>query len=240
MKTAPEMINAAAELWAKGHSAAEIARALGFVSKSAVNQMAHRNRSLFPARSLAFRGVHGRAAARGEPGDWSDADLDKAAGAWRDGKSSSEIARLVGRTRSAVVGVMHRDRTRFPLRGITGGAAVKNMATPKADKTVRPSSRLAALGAAAVSVEQPVSGLAFKHRDKPVFGSRPTPFMALAADQCRWPLVDLLDEASADMPCCGAPVVRLSYCGPHANRAAGSGTYSERDADRALILYGRA
>lgn len=239
MKTAPETINAAAELWAKGHSAAEIARALGFVSKSAVNQMAHRNRSLFPERSLAFRGVHGRAAARGEAGDWCEADIDKAANAWRDGKSSSEIARLVGRSRSAVVGVMHRNRARFPLRGITGGAAVKKVA-PKVEKNVRPSSRLTALGASAVSVERPPSGLAFQHRGKPVFGSRPTPFMALAAGQCRWPLVDLLDASGADMPCCGAPVVRLSYCGPHANRAAGAGTYSERDADRALLLYGRA
>lgn len=237
MTRAADRINEAADLWAKGHTAAEIARKLGLVSKHAVNQLAHRNRALFPQRSIAFHGEHGRAAARGDVGDWSEADIAKAAAAWRDGKTSGEIARMVGRSRSAVVGVMHRHRNRFPLRMVPSTQPKPKPSTTTADTA---SLRSAALGTPRGSVERPLGGATFRHRDKPVFDSRPTPFMALAAGQCRWPLVDFHDGSGADMPCCGAKTRHGSYCGPHANRAAGSGTREERRAERTLLRHGRS
>lgn len=266
MMRATDRMNEAAALWAKGHTAAEIARRLGLASKHAVNQMAYRNRALFPERSAAFRGAHGRAAAQGIVGDWSEADIAKAEEAWRAGSAASEIARLVGRSRSAVLGLMHRCRSRFPMRTTLSTppeprpvrVRAKREATPARTKPVEAPAhptpkaepaRVKAVSRQAVPpvpveppahAEQPAAGGKYRHRDNPVLESRPTPFMALAADQCHWPLVDFDDRSGADMPCCGAKTVRGLYCGPHANRAAGPGTRTERHAERSLLRHGRA
>lgn len=238
-----EQINQAAALWAEGLTAAEIADRLGMVSKAAVNQMATRNRPLFPHRPRSFHGRNGRSDMLAGIDPWSDAEIARAEAAWRDGKGTSEIARLLGRTRNSVAGIMNRHRARFPLRTVSAPrvpAASRKVREKPAETACRPSSRLADLGAPSVSIDLPGAGFQFEHRDKPVFGSRPTPFMALDANQCRWPLVDLHDASGADMPCCGAPIVAGRYCVPHANRAAGPGTKSERNAPRLLLRQGRA
>ena len=48
--------------------------------------------------------------------EWAAEDIETAAKMWADGKSASEIGRVVRRSREAVLGQMHRKRDLFPKR----------------------------------------------------------------------------------------------------------------------------
>ena len=55
---------------------------------------------------------------------WSVAEKDHAARLWREGRSAAQIAAAIGGvSRSAVLGIMNRDRDRFPKRGKAGPKA---------------------------------------------------------------------------------------------------------------------
>lgn len=198
------VIDRAADLWSRGHTAAEIAAALGLPSKAAMQMMASRNRALFPARGKSFCGTRGRAAERAR---------------------SEAKGGAVPEDRTAARGKEKREAA-------SRAAPEPPAEAPAKAAVTRPSARLAGLVAVTRPAEPVPSGRLYRHRGKALPGSRPTPFLALGAFQCSWPLVDLDDVTTADMPCCGGRTEGGPYCAGHAAVSAGAGTASERKAGR--------
>ncbi|MGY6709738.1 MAG: GcrA family cell cycle regulator [Rhizobiaceae bacterium] len=153
---------------------------------------------------------------------WSEETVERAAALWRNGHSTSEIARAIGGvSRSAVASVANRRRDLFPLRGRTGRSGPKPgqaRAKPRETKT----DRAPAPPARATPARKP----------KPV-PARPVPAPAIvetvpflhAAESglCLFFIGHHLSATGPDMPVCGAPREAGRYCAHHAQRATQAG-----------------
>lgn len=184
---------------------------------------------------------------------WTDERISTAEKMWRDGDSASSIADVIrcGVSRSAVLGIMSRERDRFPLRGekearISVPRTKKPEAeksanfarTPKVQKPVggstpdfkaeKRSARLANLGVNVVQAPAATASQPFPHRGAALEGGAPegVRFKDLTFRQCAWPLTDFKDADGPDMPCCGlltrgGDQPDSSYCSGHAARSRG-------------------
>ncbi|ASS56864.1 GcrA family cell cycle regulator [Rhizobium leguminosarum] len=180
---------------------------------------------------------------------WTPERLDLAEKLWKDGNSATVIAaRLPGISRNAVLGVMNRERARFPYRGGPAGVGrnipmspkekVRKVATAKPVQPQKPkwqfeaqkaTARLADLGIIA-RLPKPTAEARFPHRGAVLKGGAPNgvSFSSLSHWQCAWPLTNFEDADGPDMPCCGrrrrgedAP--NSAYCAEHAAVARGEG-----------------
>ncbi len=184
---------------------------------------------------------------------WTEARIATAEKMWRNGSTASAIAEVIGFgvSRNAVLGVMNRERARFPLRGKkpaqirvprTPKPRVEKPAKPAKPKPVkvsggstpnfkpeRRSARLANLGVRVVQAPAATASQPFPHRGAALEWGPPegVKFVDLTSRQCSWPLTDFTDADTSDMPCCGLPRrggdhPDSSYCPDHAARSRGS------------------
>ncbi|WP_414901138.1 GcrA family cell cycle regulator [Rhizobium cremeum] len=210
-----ERIDAIQKLWVEGVNPAQIAERFG-VTRAAIIAFAQRNRDRFPAKRET-RGGGGRG--------WSDADLATMEKLWREGKSATQIAVRFATSRNAILGVVHRNRDRFP---------------PKRERLGRPSARREQSSKSMPEATSPLPaqrpaepqrpGWSFVpreavSRDLSVFrlqGCEPVAFVDLKRGQCRFPLQAFDEKAGPHMSCCGIRTDGLSpYCPAHLSVASG-------------------
>ncbi|MBB2841438.1 UNVERIFIED_ORG: GcrA cell cycle regulator [Rhizobium etli] len=173
---------------------------------------------------------------------WTEERIALAEKMWKDGQSATLIAAKVqGVSRNSVLGIMNRERARFPLRGKGKGATEakpraarekvvreQKPAKPQVSKPKVPA-RLASFGLIAYA-PKPTSSTPFPHRGAVLEGGAPAgvPFIDLTSRQCAWPLTDFRDADGPDMPCCGLPrrgedTPDSAYCPGHAAISRGEG-----------------
>jgi GcrA cell cycle regulator len=141
---------------------------------------------------------------------WTDELADLAASLWNDGKSASEIARLlpVSVTRSAVIGVIHR-------RGLSKRAKLTRELRAKQARAYtppRPKAALKVFGNNCVMEEaspspRPQIVIDAEQAFAPLPGSAPQPWIDRPAQGCAWPIGEAL--------CCCEPVVDYGWCEAH-------------------------
>jgi GcrA cell cycle regulator len=181
---------------------------------------------------------------------WTEARIATAEKMWREGSTASTIAEAIGFgvSRNAVLGVMNRERARFPLRGKKSALTrVPRAAKPRVEKPAKPkavkvsggstpnfkperrSARLANLGVRVVQAPTATASPAVPASRCGAGGGAPegVKFVDLTSRQCSWPLTDFTDADTSDMPCCGLPRrggdhPDSSYCPGHATRSRGS------------------
>lgn len=174
---------------------------------------------------------------------WAQADVELVADMWKAGNSASVIAGRVKRSRNAVLGLMNRDRDRFPKRGKGSATTPSTSASTPAKRTSRlnsfnvPVLRKARATALAAPKPQPAPApepVAAPEPEAPVWADgiengaksdlsryrladvEPKPFASLGRFECRFPLVCFDAHSGPDMPCCGASTDPLkSYCDAH-------------------------
>lgn len=180
--------------------------------------------------------------------DWTPAATDLTTLLWADGKSASEISRVLWdrlgfyASRNAVIGKVHR--LRLPARARRDGP-----------KTTKAWSRKGARKAAAVLAAASVAGRRAKPparvtrpaklpKPKAIPPEAPTPMnltlMDLTSRTCKWPVND--PPRGEPFLFCGAvkePGIE-PYCPYHARLATGPGTESERRAYRPYREMARA
>lgn len=181
---------------------------------------------------------------------WTEERVAKAEKLWREGLSASQIAAAVrGVSRNAVLGMMNRERGRFPKRRDPHASNKPRAERPKAAKPAKPatpkvkkaaggstpnfkaekrSARLVNLGVRVVQAPAASASAPFPHRGAALEGAAPggVRFTDLTSRQCAWPLTDFTDADGPDMPCCGLPrrggnQPDSPYCAGHAARSRG-------------------
>lgn len=172
---------------------------------------------------------------------WSQTDIDRAAVMWSEGHSATVIAREVRRSRNSVLGLMNRERDRFPKRG-KGAATSRSTPAPAVRSTrlnafnvpVLRRARAAALAAPKVQNAPAPEQAAAPEPSAPAWAEgyergakadlsrfrlvdvEPRTFGSLGRTECRFPLVCFEAPSGPDMPCCGASTDPLkSYCDAH-------------------------
>ncbi len=172
---------------------------------------------------------------------WNEADIARVDEMWREGHSASVIANQVKRSRNSVLGLMNRDRDRFPKRG-KGAAKARSAPAPAVRSTrlnafnvpVLRKARAAAIAAAEVRTMPAPQIPEEQETTAPLFAEghergaksdlsryrltdvEPRAFGSLGRTECRFPLVCFEAPSGPDMPCCGASTDPLkSYCDAH-------------------------
>lgn len=152
---------------------------------------------------------------------WTDEIKTTVAEMWRNGESMLDIANAIGGvSRNAVAGLIYRNRDKFSKRVDARGTSTHVVI----DKVERQEIKAHA--------EEVASGRLYRYAGKALKGSTPVAFKDLAPRRCKWPLNDLNDPSTSDMPCCGLPTVGPRYCAHHRLRSGGPGTASERTAHK--------
>lgn len=166
---------------------------------------------------------------------WSQAEIDKVTPLWLDGKSASEIARVMpGRSRNAIIGIVHRlglSRTGATVQRVRREPTMARPARapkvrqsqlkpPKPGQQNRPAVIFGAVGVLnPVEVEKKrqkfrahgQDAVAYVAAGADVESPNARPWMERLSGECKWPL----DERGAVRFCCN-PVERGSYCAGHA------------------------
>lgn len=125
---------------------------------------------------------------------WTEEQDIQLTALWLEGKSASEIGKIVGRTRNSVIGRVHRkglpkregSTTRLPRQDAAGGGARALTRTPKVSKDPPPP-----------KPEAPI----VKPKKPAPWKGKPLPLMRLTLRTCRWPV----KGEGAAMFYCGAP-----------------------------------
>ncbi len=149
--------------------------------------------------------------------DWSEQDITQLKALWANGQTFTQIAKVTGRTRSAIAGKIHRLNHALP--GVaTRGNSKKVVAKPKTvrppkiakpEKLVKSKRLIRALNFGAIpTAETEIMRDIVEERGG-------TPVLTVREFQCRWPMAR--NEQGQPM-CCGAPVIFGSYCTQHAPR----------------------
>lgn len=125
------------------------------------------------------------------PSDWNAADEQRLRVLWAEGHSTAVIGKLMGRTKSSVVGKAHR--LRLPSRP----SPIQHGGAPRPAREKRPRVTLPALPAAAP--------LAPAVADAPP-APPPPPVAVTGGPGCRFPLWGLKDRATHVY--CGKPALR--------------------------------
>lgn len=122
---------------------------------------------------------------------WSETSVEVLKVLWGDGKSAGAIAKLLGVTRCAVSGKVHRLGLQKRLPGKASNAVLKP--APTVDPTPN---------------RDPTR---YQRAFSPLPNTTPVTLLDVAAHQCRWPVGDLI--------CCGVDKSSGSYCRHHATLA---------------------
>jgi hypothetical protein len=157
--------------------------------------------------------------------NWPPADEEQLRQLWEvEGRSSGDIAWIMGRTRNAIIGKVVR------MKLARRHHRVQPKIKPFQKRTHSGDSSLARIIRAKVMplLPKPKAGDAARARGAawlPLPGTTPIGLLDLDKGKCRWPVTD-------DSPFlfCGAPCEGV-YCDHHAALATGLGTASERLAD---------
>lgn len=162
---------------------------------------------------------------------WSEDDIAQAVKMWAAGLSSTAIGRHFKVSRSAVLGLAHRNRDRFPQRAPLNSKTMEPWER-KAAVMERRQKKAASLRAAhdrkprAAKPAKPTivpqwieeAGTTQRH-DLSKFqlaGTTPVAFVELGRNQCRFPFECMETKSGPETPCCGASTEELqSYCQAH-------------------------
>lgn len=156
---------------------------------------------------------------------WSPADEETVRTNWADGKSASEIAKILGngKTRSAVLGKVHRlklESRPSPVRAKSTGQKQRKVAPPMAGNA---NAKRLILGQGPSDLDAPpvpIKGEAFM----PLPGSTPVSVLD-HKDGCRWPIGDgpilYCNLECEEKPRARStdPVTRSVYCRTHNHMA---------------------
>ncbi|MEQ1403858.1 GcrA family cell cycle regulator [Neorhizobium sp. Rsf11] len=161
---------------------------------------------------------------------WSEDDVTKAAKMWADGLSSTAIGRHFKVSRSAVLGLAHRNRDRFPQRAplnsktmdpIRRRAAVmqrqrqKAAAKPASDRKAK-IAKPAKMVIVPQFVEEAQTSQRYDLSKFQLAGTASIAFVDLGHNQCRFPFECMETRSGPATPCCGARTEELqSYCEAH-------------------------
>jgi GcrA cell cycle regulator len=115
---------------------------------------------------------------------WTTEDSETAKRLWAEGRSGTEIGRMLGKTRSAVIGYMHRKSVKQGTRSDPLAPKPKAGNT-KADKPMRPRAKA-----------KPET-----HAPPPLV-YKPVTLIQLRPSSCRWPLGEMADPVTFF---CGKP-----------------------------------
>jgi len=165
---------------------------------------------------------------------WTETEFQAAIKMRADGRSAAEIARELGKTRNAVMGIMHRNRDVFPKKETPApmvGRPRKDGTPPRqrhhmTTTSSRPIVETPRVVAPPVLPEEPIVEI-----EAAPIAAEPVTFLAVSDRQCKWPLWAFPANPGGDGLCCGARIeLGETYCGPHWVRARGKGTRSEQTA----------
>lgn len=194
---------------------------------------------------------------------WPDDHLADVKKRWAAGESASTIAKVFpGRTRAAVIGVVHRQGWQHLGRGDPADVAnlkappvtrnlhvgrIGDRFKPKPPKPGPQNKPGAAFGnmpattaaeAAQKRIDAQKAGLATILKAVEVANDDAIPLMERRAFQCSWPVGE--PDRAADQLCCGQPVIgertksTATYCDRHRLRASPAGVPSVRDLTRSV------
>lgn len=130
------------------------------------------------------------------PGEWSDEDTETVRRMWSRGCTGSQIGRVVGRTRNAVIGKIHR--MGLPTRSLEARKAASKAHMPRPPRPKR------------IASVKPVIAYAHPQKREKVKMEYPEPLrihtMDIGYGQCRRPLwPDHPKPSLEDMYYCGLP-----------------------------------
>jgi GcrA cell cycle regulator len=135
--------------------------------------------------------------------EWSEEQHNAIVALWNSGESAGFIAAHIGRTRSAVLGRLHR-------HGL--GRADKAQKAAKAPNPPRQRSRTNGFD---LKRARELGGI-FELPVEEEPAADPVAFLDVTAEQCRWPV----EGEGVAMLCCGAsPLKGLPYCARHCRMA---------------------
>lgn len=212
-KLTGEARETASRMWKSGASASEIGAALG-VNRSTIVGVAYRDRVNFPmkGKGKGYKRRHGPLA-----DGWTNEMLDRAASLWADGMMIDHIAEKMGLTRYSIASIAKRRRDKFPER-VRGGNRGRKVAEKRPDR-VKSDYKFGVKS-------QPRTPTC----DRSTFDLSRMPYAKTLVEigpcQCRWALTD----EGPHLFCAEVTEVGSAWCAHHAERALGSGTYSERHA----------
>jgi len=134
---------------------------------------------------------------------------------WADGRSGGEIAKAIHASRSAVMGVIHRNRDDFPPRGGVNRSYRPRRAAPKPAKPSEPVVEPVAAHAHPIPVAPDASAL-----DVDVKAIVPMTFIRAATEErCLFYAGDAYGPSGPDMLVCGCRRaenrLRKPYCAAH-------------------------
>jgi len=171
--------------------------------------------------------------------DWTDERIDLLKTMWGvEGKTASKCAVVLGVTRNAVIGKVHRlgleQRTKSSAPKGKNGSAGKYRGVVVAARRAR-AAKAAPPKPARITLPPiftPDAATLAAGAWDALPGTIPVTLEALARDGCRWPIGD-----DAPFLFCGCQQASgSSYCATHRHRAAGKGTTDERRAPRSLVV----
>jgi GcrA cell cycle regulator len=161
-------------------------------------------------------------------GFWTEDRIARAAKIWNDGGSGGEVARQLGCSRNAAIGIAYRNPDLFN----TKPKRIKLARLPRQEPKFRPKSvkpiappRVAALRTVATvtSELQELFETAEPTIEKvdPSFAPiRPIPFLLVTDMTCRWPLWQMPENPGGQGLCCGDPAdAGSSWCTYHRGKA---------------------
>jgi GcrA cell cycle regulator len=146
----------------------------------------------------------------------------------RDGKSAAAIAKILGRSRSAVIGRVYRHSIKLHGNGQRGPAKPKQEAVPPKAQHLHPGNIARKKESRAFDPGE-VSPITVAPT---VFECRSIPLADLKPGECKWPVNDAPNGEQHLF--CGNPSDTGVYCRPHYGRSIGVGTVGERRAFREL------
>ena len=174
--------------------------------------------------------------------DWTDERIELLTTMWQvEGKTASKCAALLGVTRNAVIGKVHRlgleqrGKSSAPkgkngsagkYRGVVAAARrarAANAAPPKPARTNLPPPDIFAPDGATLAVGA----------WNALPGTTPITLLQTNEHTCKWPVSP---EGEPFMFCGAHTVEGSSWCPTHKHRATGKGTTDERRAPRSLVV----
>lgn len=133
--------------------------------------------------------------------EWSAEDSALAATLWREGQSSAQIAKKVGRSRNAVIGRLDRIGARGQARATGAQSQVRTGKVVNARLKAKVAAKPKAAKQLPTATKREARPADFVGKD----------FAALEADECRW----IEGEPSSQMFCAAPVLPGQSYCEHH-------------------------
>jgi GcrA cell cycle regulator len=157
-------------------------------------------------------------------GAWNSSQVTMLEEMWAAGLSGSEIGAAVGKSRSAVLGMVRRRK--LPFRVTLQRRPPGLPAKPKRKLYMTARRKAAVHVSADIPMPKPEPVQFLDDVWSPLTGARPVTMEALAKGMCKWPIGE-----GRPYLFCGCPAMDgRSYCASHDARSKGNGTSYERHA----------